>query len=246
MKTRNPRPGILLAALLLLSPAVQLVTADEVGVGRDGAITAKRARRQEEATEQRNIIGVRKMSDDEGEKFFFDYWRYEDAQGLGNASGIILPGGLDDAFAASDDRLLRPAFLLHTNGQVEVHQLSRRFYFSPARRALVKRDFKCPPGMSSCDSIGRSDACCGEGDTCEEVEDAEGQSLVGCCPAGRTCSDGIGSCPEGYGSCPSNLGGGCCIPGYECVEGGCKSNPLPTIRRDRTDPAFSQACPFLR
>lgn len=221
------RPGIIvLTGLLLLCPAVQIVTAHEL-VGRDGHATTTfdHARRQEDATGQRKIIGVRKMSDDEGEKFFLNYWRFEDAPGLGNASGIILPGGINDAFAASDDTLFRPAFLLHTDEQVEIPQLMRRLYSGAVRRevaGLAKREFRCPSGMSSCGSIGRSDACCGEGDTCQEVEDAQGQSLVGCCPAGKSCSDGIGACPEGYGSCPSSLGGGCCIPGYECVEGGCE------------------------
>ncbi|KAL1977059.1 hypothetical protein VTN31DRAFT_3341 [Thermomyces dupontii] len=175
------------------------------------------------------------MSDDEGEKFFLNYWRFEDAPGLGNASGIILPGGINDAFAASDDTLFRPAFLLHTDEQVEIPQLMRRLYSGAVRRevaGLAKREFRCPSGMSSCGSIGRSDACCGEGDTCQEVEDAQGQSLVGCCPAGKSCSDGIGACPEGYGSCPSSLGGGCCIPGYECVEGGCVS--ISTVTRSIT------------
>lgn len=49
----------------------------------------------------------------------------------------------------------------------------------------------------------------------------DGAGDVGCCPEGQKCSGVIGRCAEGYTACSGALGGGCCIPGYECVRGGC-------------------------
>lgn len=61
------------------------------------------------------------------------------------------------------------------------------------------------------------------------VDADTGAGDVGCCPQGQRCSGVIGKCREGYTACLGELGGGCCIPGYECVRGGCMSPFLPSV-----------------
>ncbi|KAL4999609.1 hypothetical protein BDV10DRAFT_164624 [Aspergillus recurvatus] len=169
---------------------------------------------------QRPIQGIRKMSDDVGEKFYMHYWHYE-----------------EDAVVANT-----------TEAQTKIDRssvLPRSYHFQPPfspglerfaglrSSPLERRDFECPSGTNACTSINRSDSCCGTDETCVVVEDT-GLGDVGCCPSGQDCSGTIGSCFEGYTSCPSSLGGGCCFPGYECVEGGCAHIVTITITLSST------------
>lgn len=164
---------------------------------------------------------IRKMSDDEGEKFFSDYWTWNDPL-LSSASSQR------EVVNTSITRLVepQPAILLHTSTDADLLSSieEKRDYARSARRALfmlLGRDFQCPTGTFSCTSIGQPDSCCGDGATCVIVQDT-GLGVVGCCPAGETCGDTVSSCGAGYSSCASSLGGGCCIPGYTCVTGGCR------------------------
>lgn len=160
---------------------------------------------------EKSIRGVRKMSNDEGEKFFLDYWSFHDSneRSMGNIT---------------DSDPARP------------RQIQPRSYpYQPAAfpnlargLSLFQRDFQCPAGTSSCTSINRPSSCCASGDTCELVQDT-GSGDVGCCPQGQTCSGVVGSCQSGYTACPASLGGGCCIPGYECVSGGCMFIPVSYV-----------------
>lgn len=167
------------------------------------------------------VQGVRKMSDDEGEKFFFEYWQFDQhTAGNSSSSGEIDSRSLDQQGQGEDQTGSSPAQFL-----------ARSHPFTPSfsglvdpglsLRSLFRRDFKCPTGTNACLSINRSDRCCGSGDTCEVIKDT-GHGSVGCCPGGKRCSGSVESCQSGYTACSKALGGGCCIPGYECVEGGCK------------------------
>lgn len=177
-----------------------------------------------EARLANGVYGVRKMSHDQGEKFFLEYWHFDD----------VVQGGLSErdlaevnATAANEKSPVEDSGA----GTSPVQFLARSFAFEPSFEAffgssethLASRDFKCPTGTSACTSINRSDRCCSASDTCVIVTDT-GSGDVGCCPSGQTCSGAIGSCQSGYTTCSQALGGGCCIPGYGCVEGGCKSN----------------------
>lgn len=155
------------------------------------------------------IRGVKKMSEDEGEKFFFDYWDFEGADevGLTATNETFNPQSYDNHEAPEIQPRVYPFR----------PSVSTNMGFSP----LFRRDFKCPTGTFACTAIDRPNSCCGAGDTCVLVQDT-GLGDVGCCPQGQTCSGVIGSCQQGYMSCPASMGGGCCIPGYECVSGGCK------------------------
>lgn len=164
---------------------------------------------------------IRKMSDDEGEKFYFDYWSWDD-------TFLSLAPSKREAVNGSITALEepQPAILLHTSTDADLllSAEEKRNYARSARRALymlLGRDFQCPTGTFSCTSIGQPDSCCGDGATCVIVQDT-GLGVVGCCPAGETCGDTVSSCGSGYSSCASSLGGGCCIPGYTCVTGGCR------------------------
>lgn len=203
-------PSFLFLALLF-RPAVG------TSVG-DGAASGEQ---QQQQWDQQNAKGIRKMTEDEGEKFFFEYWDFGGLPStLGNTSSDPATGRRD----------LQPALALHSANDSESFDISEKNSRN-ARRALailLGRDFKCPSGTASCSSIGRPDSCCNEGDTCEIVQDT-GLGTVGCCPAGENCGGSVGSCAQGYTSCPSRLGGGCCIPGYTCVSQGCEILFLPCL-----------------
>lgn len=173
---------------------------------------------------KQTIRGIKKMSDDEGEKFFMHYWQFDDglpATEMGNLTNTS--PNKDSSPDASEENIrprsqpLRPAFELDEGHGDNWYGITLPRYFSP----LHRRGFDCPAGTSECSSINRPNRCCGEGDTCTLVSNT-GSGDVGCCPKGQSCSDTIGSCPRSYSTCSESLGGGCCIPGYECVEGGCK------------------------
>ena len=169
-------------------------------------------------------LGVKKMSEDEGEKFFLDYWSFGDDSSSGNISERYLSDedGFSLARFVAQSYPFGPAYSLGSDGD---SQFLHRENNDSANNLFEKRDFKCPTGTTACVSIGRSDRCCGSGETCEIVADT-GHGNVGCCPSWKTCSGMIGSCQSGYTACPHALGGGCCIPGYECVEGGCEWIPF--------------------
>jgi hypothetical protein len=226
MKLRR-LPSAALSALLLLT-AVAHASDDRVERRLDDEDPASsqidyESTMHDQTPSRQNALGVRKMSGNEGEKFFFEYWTWDDADGsvAGNTSGLA-PRDINKADLPGHAHL-RPALALHTNEPTDSFQLAER-YSGPARRALsilLGRGFECPTGTYSCTSINKPDSCCNVGDTCQGVQDT-GLGSVGCCPPGESCSGGLSSCAPNYTSCPSNLGGGCCIPGYECVTGGCK------------------------
>ena len=182
---------------------------------------------------------VRKMSADEGEMFFFDYWQFDAVHSprrlLSDASNLALehpklsaehedrrgklqlsPHGAAEISNVSD--LLFPPFPLHA--ETSIHHGSL-FHF--LRRELAERDYKCPAGTNDCSSIGRPNNCCATDETCVIVTDT-GNGDVGCCPSGSTCSSQVSSCDTdaGYTSCPGSPNGGCCIPGFACQDIGCK------------------------
>lgn len=184
--------------------------------------------------------GVQKMSGDEGEKFLMTYWRfeYQDPEQEGGQSLFILETrgraaeSLDLGVGANGTVLhpLLPPLLLHTAD--EQTSLSNRF-LRGILPSLEKRGFQCPAGTSTCQSVGRPNSCCANGETCELITDT-GLGDVGCCGQGQTCSGRVTTCDAGYTSCPNNPGGGCCIPGYACVDIGCEWT-LPLTGRMRTE-----------
>ncbi len=200
----------------------------------DEALVRRNAGIQKRMTAQRPI-GVRKMPDDDGEMFFPEYWVF-DEEVKGTRPGFPIRKGAQASFLpeAHPDRdgkknwtnattlhPLQAPFTLHNEKQFglrlwRLHRLPRTILDQ-----IKKRDYKCPGNTLSCTSINRPDSCCPIGEFCQSITDA-GLGDVGCCAQGQTCSQQVSTCQEGYNSCPGSSGGGCCIPGYECVDVGCE------------------------
>ncbi|KAI9841008.1 MAG: hypothetical protein M1837_001083 [Sclerophora amabilis] len=195
--------------------------------------------------------GVRKMGGDEGEKFYMEFWEFDGQQESQSPSlegPAIIEGrhaslGKLRSRSSEEDELTeyanatmtfpyKPALLRHTAEQTSLNPHFKRgfsyysslFARSPraALAALQKRAFECPSGTNDCAEIGRSGSCCSQGEKCQIVPDTGTGGDVGCCPEGKSCSGNLGECDIGFTKCSDNLGGGCCIPMYICIDLGCE------------------------
>ena len=178
-------------------------------------------------------IGLRKMSSDEGEMFFPEYWTFETNSrrdsnilrkpALDKRQPILRLSDFEALDPLSDNATVLPPlqapFSLHT-GQPNLPLLRRLFPFQ-------KRQYSCPANTNACTSINRPNSCCPSDEVCQLVTDT-GNGDVGCCSQGQTCSQEVGTCQQGYLSCPGAQGGGCCFPGSSCLGVGCKSPPSST------------------
>ena len=187
-------------------------------------------------------IAVRKMTGDQGEMFFPEYWQFEagtnGAPKLDQDRGKPTPRSLSpledvstvkDWPNASMPHPLQAPFSLHTNVQLDTRPLISRLLRSPgAIFALDTRDYACPGGTDACTAINRPNSCCTAGLICQLTTNV-GLGDVGCCEPGQACGQEVSGCPEEYTLCPNSLGGGCCIPGSACNGVGCKL----TIRSPR-------------
>ena len=180
-------------------------------------------------------VRVRKMTDDEGEMFFHDYWGFEDIE-EGTSRPLVdrrfssaeTLDSLDESESAQDwsnasiPQPMQAPFALHTDDFHMVRPLMARILQAPnALFHLEKRAFQCPGGTNACTSINRPNSCCYSGSTCEIVPDT-GSGDVGCCGSGQECGAQVANCADGNTACPGSQGGGCCIPGYACSGVGCK------------------------
>lgn len=188
-------------------------------------------------------VKVRKMSEDEGEMFFNEYWGFEardeergGQQGEEDASLRLRREYHDEDTAAQRNSSaifsFRPAFAIHEaetpdappgleNAKAQYHRSSR------ALAALRKRAFQCPTGTSACTSISQPNYCCASSESCVSITDT-GLGPVGCCPAGQSCKGKITHCAAGQTACPQSLGGACCVPGFVCFDVGCVSSVVVT------------------
>lgn len=177
-------------------------------------------------------IGMRKMSGDPSEKFFPDYWFFEDLDSDSTRSAEGEDRTRDTPSPSrnkkrSADAVLQDAYQnLTTTGRFEpplqLHQSTFGLRYSPGD--LFKRDYQCPTGFHTCASIGNTGTCCTTDQTCQIITNS-GIGTIGCCPSGLTCSGSVGSCDisQGYSSCPTYQNpDGCCSPGFECDNVGCK------------------------
>ncbi|KAF7874174.1 hypothetical protein EAF04_002846 [Stromatinia cepivora] len=190
---------------------------------RDDTLTAK------------SPIGTLKMSEDEGEKFFLEYWQFEGEDTQSNLDGknnfLRKRDFKEEArlFANSSIPVsFRAPFALHTedhSGSLDYEDIRVRRKDSAAILAILeKRDFKCPTGTSNCSSIGYPNSCCATDETCFKITDT-GLGPVGCCPSGGNCGGTITNCASPNTPCADDVGGGCCIPNYVCASIGCVINP---------------------
>jgi len=171
-------------------------------------------------------VAVRKMSSDDSEKFFPEYWGFREqvnqfpVLGSGSSSGGMRTN-LRKEFEEEEAWLLanasvqlsfRPAYLVHTR-----HGKSLTGRDSAAALALLEKR-ECPTGTSTCSNA--PNLCCATGEVCVSITDT-GLGSIGCCPSGATCTGTI-TCAAGNTPCASNIGGGCCIQGYVCAGVGCE------------------------
>ena len=193
----------------------------------------KRGLAVQEILATRPPIGAKKMSADEDEMFFLEYWQLhpEDEERLAaaygkqeNAEGICdaRPEGRIVYHNETLTDGVLPPVLVHTNGSDAGS--SSRYSHLFQRSNLDRRQFTCPNGYTSCGGIQRPNSCCANGETCLIVPNT-GMGDVGCCPPGASCSGKVQQCNTagGYQSCPSASGGGCCIPNFSCFGVGCES-----------------------
>lgn len=188
-------------------------------------------------------MAVRKMPPDRGAKFHPHYYAFSPpsppipgailarssllSPGNSSISEFLPPFGisLDDEESSESELKIRD----------DRERLRRNIFGRSAAvlGLLQKRQWACPAGTSGCGAIGYPNSCCGDGETCVEVQDT-GLGPVGCCPAGATCAGGVIACSDGSIPCGSDIGGGCCIPGYVCQGIGCKPAPsYETAARQR-------------
>jgi hypothetical protein len=198
-----------------LAPGTKYFPEDEVLVKR-GLEAQKRL------AAQQSPVGMKKMSDDPAEMFFLDYWVFDEASSASSRESVEKRSLPNFANASIGDNGILPALLLHSSTpqkepQSPLANLLRR------SSGLARRDYDCPVGTHNCANVGNQNRCCGTNEACISVTDT-GNGDVGCCPSGATCGDTIGSCDtgSGYQSCPGINNGGCCMPGFDCFNVGCK------------------------
>lgn len=174
--------------------------------------------------------GVRKMSLDEGEKFFLEYWTLGKVMSFNSSTEDTEELEEWNGRGNSSVHFPQPPFPVHmmSRARREPTSLPRIARFLHMGPQPFKRDYSCPAGTSNCASIDRPNSCCPAGETCQIVQ---GNALgdVGCCADGQTCSGSVSQCQDGYTDCPNNPGGGCCIPGYRCDNVGCTFFPFQLI-----------------
>jgi hypothetical protein len=175
-------------------------------------VHVKRAVELRERLQHEKPIGMKKMSLDEGEMFMLSDWIF--ASDAAPPSSKKAPDS--ELFENGTSQALPP-----------LRPISGEDYFARMhiRDVLLKRQFKCPDGTTSCESIGSPDVCCGTGSSCLKLDSNSDAGSVGCCPEGDKCAGSV-SCDEasGYTSCPNADNGGCCLPGFKCQGIGCKSS----------------------
>jgi len=180
----------------------------------------------ESLPDARSPVGVMKMSLDEGEKFYHEYWQYEQVLETPSKLEVPLRRDEDAGLLANVSMHFTAPLGLHTNYEssyedLKARQLLEKRNAAAALAILEKRDFVCPTGYNSCVDIGYPNSCCSTDETCFIIQDT-GLGPVGCCQKGYTCGGTITTCGSVNTACAKTLGGGCCIPNYVCAGVGCK------------------------
>ena len=243
LQSRAPFHFVVITSFLLLYLSYTLAGDVKVPQAKHNNVEdekfSKRESRLREKMASQAPIAVRKMSWDQGEKFFLDYWEFEshsvndkglvssqtairlpsdvEIENVAHANVTSLQHGAAISLGQESNLAYLPAIARHRGQLGWMEKLV-------ARSLLGKRQFQCPQGTNDCSGITRPDSCCAVGEDCIILEDA-GIGDVGCCPEGASCAGGVLGCDEdgGFSDCPNSPNGGCCIPGYRCQDEGCES-----------------------
>ncbi|KAI1102101.1 hypothetical protein F4804DRAFT_278562 [Jackrogersella minutella] len=186
---------------------------------------------------QQHPTAIRKMSLDEGEKLFPEYYAFGPAPAPPQA--MLLHHHDDEELQLSGNSSAAAPFLppypRHLGYQLHVGRAGEEdgsLLYRRARDALARlqgRQFACPSGTHSCTNISQPNYCCSTGTTCFVVTNAPEAGNVGCCPNGQSCGVTVGACSDDSTSCPANVGGGCCISGFVCAQVGCVASAVSII-----------------
>lgn len=242
LQSRAPFYLVVITAFLLFHPSYTVASDVYVPGAKHNNVAYKKFSKREfrvrEQMASQAPIAVRKMSWDQGEKFFLDYWEFEglkakDEGPESSQAAIHLPSDMDIENAAhvnvtspeyenaissgrNSNLAYSPAIARHGERWGWMENLV-------VRSLLRKRQFQCPQGTNDCSGITRPNSCCATGEDCFILEDS-GIGDVGCCPEGASCVGGVSDCDEdaGFSECPNSPNGGCCIPGYRCQDEGCE------------------------
>ncbi len=209
-------------------------------------VDSPQRRRQLEVVEEhlrlgRSPVGVMKMSADEGEKFYMEYWQFEkefEQSGLSDTSTSLRIRDEEEEVRllanASAVMSFKPPFALHSEDgsdplsyeELRVREGSEGRNADAVLAMFDKRGFVCPTGTANCSAINYPNSCCPTSETCFAIQDT-GYGPVGCCPTGSTCGGTISACNAPNTACDDSLGGGCCIPNYVCAAPiGCESSSM--------------------
>ena len=197
------------------SPGLHLETSEE------GTLEHNVLRRrvvEEHLRMGRSPVGVMKMPADANQKFYMEYWQFEE-DSTGTPLQSSRPRDNDEARILSNGSMAIPyraPFALHVNYGTDLKARA-----AEVLAILEKRDFICPTGYAACTAIGFPNSCCAADENCFKIQET-GLGPVGCCPRGETCGGTITNCNSPNTPCAQSLGGGCCIPNYVCQGVGCK------------------------
>ncbi|KAG9236222.1 hypothetical protein BJ875DRAFT_237371 [Amylocarpus encephaloides] len=196
-----------------------------------GSSIHRRRAAEEHLRMGRSPIGVMKMSGDEGEKFYMEYWQFQGNIGQSSSpASPVRPRDDEEVILLANGSMaipFRAPLALHLGHELEDYQDLR------AREAAVlaileKREFTCPTGYLACAGIGFPNSCCAANENCFSIQDT-GLGPVGCCPKGVNCGGTISQCNSPNTPCAQDLGGGCCIPKYVCQGVGCVLNSTVVV-----------------
>jgi len=148
-------------------------------------------RRQLEAAEEhlrlgRTPVGVLKMSPDEGEKFFVDYWQFdgdlEQSERWSTGTSLRARDEEEEARLLANSSAVvafRPPFALHTEEWSDMsaaEDLRARKIVEGRNSAavlamLTKRGFQCPTGTANCSGAGYPNSCCPTTEFCYAIKE---------------------------------------------------------------------------
>ncbi|KAI1462826.1 hypothetical protein F4805DRAFT_11201 [Annulohypoxylon moriforme] len=186
---------------------------------------------------------IRKMSLDEGEKIFPEYYAFGPVPAQvfprHDSEELLLSGNSSAAvpFLPPYPRHLDYHYRSPEQGHDEESYNQGAGLYRRVRDVLAKlqgRQFACPSDTHSCTNIEQPNYCCASGTTCFVVTNAPEAGNVGCCPVGQNCGVTVGACASGATACPANVGGGCCIAGFVCAEVGCVASAVSVITSETT------------
>ena len=147
------------------SPALRLdEVRDDGGVEHD---VLRRRAVEEHLRMGRSPVGVRKMPADEGQKFYMEYWQF-DEDSTQSTLQSIRPRD-DEARLLSNGSIaipFRAPFALHT-----IYGSGVAARAAEVLAILEKREFICPTGYAACSGIKHPNSCCATDENCFPIQE---------------------------------------------------------------------------